>query len=55
MALKAVAAIFAVALMLIYLAPVVLKLEQLDLAIVVSIGIVMMLVDQWQSLRSKED
>jgi hypothetical protein len=31
------------------------RLKQLDLAIVVLIGISMMLVDVWQSLKSKED
>lgn len=55
MPLKISAGILAVALMLIYLAPVVLKLQQLDLGIVVLAGIVMMLVDLWQSLKSKED
>ena len=55
MALKIFAGILAVALMLIYLAPVVLKLMQPALTIVVLIGIVMMLVDLWQSLQSKED
>ena len=55
MALKVFAGILAVALMLIYLAPVVLRLRQPALTIVVLIGIVMMLVDLWQSLQSKED
>ncbi len=55
MALKIIAGILAVSLMLIYLAPVVLKLQQPALTIVVLIGIVMMLVDLWQSLKSKED
>jgi hypothetical protein len=55
MALKIFAGILAVALMLIYLAPVVLKLLQPALTTVVVIGIAMMLVDLWQSLQSKED
>lgn len=53
--LKIFAGVLAVVLMLIYLAPVVLKLLQPALTIVVLIGIVMMLVDLWQSLQSKED
>jgi hypothetical protein len=55
MALKIFAGILAVALMLIYLAPVVLKLMQPALTIVVLTGIVMMLVDLWQSLKSRDD
>ena len=55
MALKIFAGILAIALMLIYLAPVVLKLMQPALTTVVLIGIVMMLVDLWQSLQSKDD
>jgi hypothetical protein len=47
--------IFAAALVLIYLSPVVLKLKDPALSIVVIAGIVMMLVDQWQSLKSKEE
>ena len=55
MALRIFAGILAVSLMLIYLAPVVLKLRQPALTIVVLIGIVMMLVDLWQSLKSGDD
>ena len=55
MALKITAGILAVALMLIYLAPVVWKLKDPALTVVVSAGIIMMLVDLWQSLQSKED
>ncbi len=55
MALKVIAGILAVSLMLIYLAPVVLKLREPALTVVVAAGVVMMLVDLWQSLRSKED
>lgn len=53
--LKILASIFAIAAMLVYLAPVVLKLKDVALSIVVFAGIVMMVVDQWQSLQSKED
>ena len=55
MALKIVAGILAVTLMLIYLAPVVWKLKEIELTIVVVAGVVMMLIDLWQSLKSKED
>lgn len=54
-ALKVAAGIFAVFLMLLYLSPVVWKLKQPALTIVVLIGVVMMLVDLWQSLKSKEE
>jgi hypothetical protein len=55
MPLKIVYSVFAVVLMLLYLSPVLYRLKQLDLAIVVIIGISMMLVDVWQALKSKED
>jgi hypothetical protein len=54
MALKIIAGILAVTLMLVYLAPVVLKLMDPALTIVALLGIVMMLVDLWQSLHAKE-
>ena len=52
---KIVAGIIAAALMLIYMAPVVLRLKDVALWAVALIGIAMMLVDLWQSLQSKED
>jgi hypothetical protein len=52
---KIIAGIIAAALLLTYMAPVVLKLKDTALWIVAGIGIVMMLVDLWQSLQSKED
>jgi hypothetical protein len=55
MPLKIAAGILAVSLMLIYLSPVVLKLKDPALAIVVAAGVIMMLVDLWQSLKSKDD
>lgn len=55
MALKIIAGIIAITLMLVYLSPVVLKLMDPALTIVVAAGVVMMLVDFWQSLKSKED
>lgn len=55
MALKIIAGILGISLMLIYLSPVVLKLMDPALTIVVSAGVVMMLVDFWQSLKSKDE
>jgi hypothetical protein len=52
---KIIAGIVAAALLLIYMAPVVLKLKDTALWIIVLIGLTMMLVDLWQSLQSKED
>jgi hypothetical protein len=43
-----------VALVLIYLAPPVYKLREIELGVVVSIGVLLMLIDLWQSLR-KDD
>ncbi|MEK6244141.1 MAG: hypothetical protein AABM33_06530 [Pseudomonadota bacterium] len=55
MPIKIFAAVIAVALMLSFLSPVVLKLKDVALGVVILIGIIMMLVDLWQSLRSEED
>lgn len=55
LALKAFAGLVAVVLLITYLAPVVLKLREPALTIVVLVGFVMALVDLWQSLQSKED
>lgn len=53
--IKIFAGIIAVTLMIAYVAPIVVRLREPALTIVVLTGIVMMLVDLWQSLRSKED
>ena len=53
--LKIFAGAVAVVLMIAYLAPVVLKLRDPALTIVVLIGLAMMVVDLWQSLKSKDD
>lgn len=53
--IKIFAGIIAVTLMFAYVAPIVVRLREPALTIVVLTGIVMMLVDLWQSLRSKED
>lgn len=48
-------AIVAAALVIGFVAPVLIKLKDPALTIVALIGVAMMLVDLWQSLRSKED
>jgi len=55
MIVKVFAGIIAVFLVVIYLIPPVYKLKDFELGAVVLIGIVMMLVDLWQSLQSKDD
>jgi hypothetical protein len=55
MAFKILAGIIAIALITTFLAPPVLKLQDLALSSVILIGLLMMLVDLWQSLRSKDD
>lgn len=55
MAVKIFAGIVAVALTLAYLAPPVFKLKDPALAIVVVLGIVLIAIDLWQSLQSKDD
>ena len=55
MAFKIFAGIVAVTLLVVYIAAPVMKLKDVALGIVALIGIVLMLVDLWQSLQSKED
>ena len=55
MPFKIVAAIIGSVLLLAYVAPVVLKLNEVALWGVFLLGIGMMLVDLWQSLKSRED
>lgn len=55
MGLKIFAGIVGATLLLLYVGPVVLKLKEIALSVVALLGIGMMLVDFWQSLRSKED
>lgn len=45
----------AVALVLVYVAPPVLKLKELALAAVVAVGVVLMAMDLWQTLRGKDE
>jgi hypothetical protein len=53
--MKGFAGIVALILMLGYLLPPVFKLKQIDLGIAIIGGLALMLVDLWQSLKSKED
>ena len=55
MLMKLFAGAVALTLLLAYLVPLVVKLEEMALGAVVSVGVVMMLVDLVQSLRSKEE
>lgn len=52
---KIIAGVIAAALVITYMMPVVWRLKEVALFIVAGIGTVMMLIDLWQSLRSKED
>ncbi|HEX6266348.1 MAG TPA: hypothetical protein VFZ81_05575 [Burkholderiales bacterium] len=54
MAFRILGAIIAIVLLVAFLAPPVLKLQDAALASVILIGVVMMLVDLWQSLQ-KDD
>ena len=53
--MKGFAGIVAMILMLGYLLPPVFKLKEIDLAIAIALGLALMLVDLWQSLKAKED
>ena len=55
MSVKIFAALIAVALMIAYLTPVVLKLKDVALGFIILIGLALMLTDLWQSLQSKDD
>ena len=55
MLMKLFAGAVALSLMLAYLVPLVVKLEEVALGAVVAVGILMMLVDLAQSLRSKDE
>lgn len=55
MAFKIFAGIVAVILVAGFVTPHVLKLQDVALGIVIAIGLAMMLVDLWQSLKSKDD
>jgi hypothetical protein len=53
--MKILAAIVAAALLGLFIGPVVVKLNEIPLWIVVGIGFIMMLVDLVQSLRTKDE
>ena len=55
MAVKIAAAIVAIILMGGYLLAPVYKLKEVDLGIAIILGLVLMLIDLWQSLKSKDD
>jgi hypothetical protein len=54
MPVKIFAAIVSVVLLVGYLSPVVLKLKETALTVVIAVGIAMMLVDLWQSFREHD-
>lgn len=55
MAFKILCGLIAASLMIVFVAPVALKLKEMSLYVVAGIGIVLMLFDLWQSLQSKDD
>ena len=55
MGIKIAAGLVAAGLMLAYLLAPVFKLKEIELAIVILIGLAMMFVDLWQSMKSKDD
>ena len=55
MAFKIFAGIIATILMVVYLLAPIIKLKDAALAAVVLLGLVLMLIDLWQSIRSKGD
>jgi uncharacterized membrane protein len=55
MAVKIMAGLVALILILGYLLPPVFKLKDAALGVVIIVGLSMMAVDLWQSLKSKED
>jgi hypothetical protein len=55
MTFRIVAGIVAAALVVLFIAPVVVKLKDVALSFVVLVGVSMMIIDIWQSLKSKDD
>lgn len=53
--MKVLAGVLAAALVVTYLAPVLLKLLDPALTIVAVVGVALMLIDLWQSLQAKND
>lgn len=54
MAWKFITGIIAIVLVLAYVTPLAVKLKEISLAVVIAIAVVMMLVDMFQTLRSKD-
>lgn len=54
MIFKFVCGAVALALMLAYLLPPLFKLKEVDLAVAIVLGLVLMLIDLWHSLRSDD-
>jgi hypothetical protein len=52
---KVVAGILGAVLVIAYMAPVVWRLQDIALWIIAGSGVIMMLVDLWQSLQAKDD
>jgi hypothetical protein len=55
MLFRILASIVAAALLIVFISPVVIKLKSVALIVVVLIGLTMMFIDIWQSLKSKDD
>jgi hypothetical protein len=54
MLFKILGSILAVGLLIVFIGPVAVKLKDVAFSIIVLIGLVMMIVDAWQSLKSKD-
>lgn len=54
MPVKIFAAVVAIVLMIGFLVPVVFKLKEIALGVVIAIGITLMLIDLWQSFKESE-
>lgn len=55
MLFKILGSILAGGLLIVFIGPVAIKLKDLAFSVVVLIGLTMMVVDIWQSLKSRED
>ena len=55
MTVRIVAGLIAIGLLLAYLAPMAFKMKNLPLGIVIVLGVVLMLVEMWHSLRESDE
>lgn len=55
MGFKILSGLVAAAMLIVFIGPVVIKLQDVALSVVVLIGVVMMIVDMLQALKSNED